>query len=68
MMEIQVDRLTLGQTIQALKKTSEGLTRLEVEFPDKYIIRKIMTMKQLVDSLNEQELIFEGNGETSYKS
>jgi len=58
----------LGQTIQALKKTSEGLTRLEVEFPDKYIIRKIMTMKQLVDSLNEQELIFEGNGETSYKS
>jgi hypothetical protein len=68
MMEIQVDRLTLGQTIQALKKTSEGLTRLEVEFPDKYIIRKIMTMKQLVDSLNEQELMFEGNGETSYKS
>ncbi len=68
MMEIQVDRLTLGQTIQALKKTSEGLTRLEVEFPDKYIIRKIMTMKQLVDSLNEQELIFEGNGETNYKS
>mgnify|MGYP005818080923 FL=1 len=67
-MEIQVDRLTLGQTIQALKKTSEGLTRLEVEFPDKYIIRKIMTMKQLVDSLNEQELMFEGNGETSYKS
>jgi len=60
--------LTLGQTIQALKKTSEGLTRLEVEFPDKYIIRKIMTMKQLVDSLNEQELMFEGNGETSYKS
>ena len=68
MMEIQVDRLTLGQTIQALKKTSEGLTRLEVEFPDKYIIRKIMTMKQLVDSLNEQELMFEGNGETNYKS
>ena len=68
MMAIQVDKLTLGQTIQALKKTSEGLTRLEVEFPDKYIIRKIMTMKQLVDSLNEQELIFEGNGETSYKS
>ena len=67
-MEIQVDRLTLCQTIQALKKTSEGLTRLEVEFPDKYIIRKIMTMKQLVDSLNEQELMFEGNGETSYKS
>ena len=59
MMEIQVDRLTLGQTIQALKKTSEGLTRLEVEFPDKYIIRKIMTMKQLVDSLNEQELILD---------
>ena len=68
MMEIQVDKLTLGQTIQALKKTSEGLTRLEVEFPDKYIIRKIMTMKQLVDSLDEQELMFEGNGETSYKS
>ena len=68
MMAIQVDKLTLGQTIQALKKTSEGLTRLEVEFPDKYIIRKIMTMKQLVDSLNEQELMFEGNGETSYKS
>ena len=68
MMEIQVDRLTVGQTIQALKKTSEGLTRLEVEFPDKYIIRKIMTMKQLVDSLNEQELAFEGNGETNYKS
>ena len=67
-MEIQVDRLTLGQTIEALKKTSEGLTRLEVEFPDKYIIRKIMTMKQLVDSLDEQELMFEGNGETSYKS
>ena len=67
-MEIQVDRLTLGQTIQALKKTSEGLTRLEVEFPDKYIIRKIMTMKQLVDSLNEQEVAFEGNGETNYKS
>ena len=68
MMAIQVDRLTLGQTIQALKKTSEGLTRLEVEFPDKYIIRKIMTMKQLVDSLDEQELMFEGNGETNYKS
>ena len=67
-MEIQVDRLTLGQTIEALKKTSEGLTRLEVEFPDKYIIRKIMTMKQLVDSLDEPELIFEGNGETNYKS
>ena len=67
-MEKQMDRLTLGQTIQALKKTSEGLTRLEVEFPDKYIIRKIMTMKQLVDSLNEQELAFEGNGETNYKS
>ena len=63
-----MDRLTLGQTIQALKKTSEGLTKLEVEFPDKYIVRKIMTMKQLVDSLNEQELAFEGNGETNYKS
>jgi len=68
MMAIQVDILTLGQTIQALKKTSEGLTRLEVEFPDKYIIRKIMTMKQLVDHLDEPELIFEGNGETNYKS
>ena len=67
-MEIQIDKLTLGQTIQALKKTSEGLTRLEVEFPDKYIIRKIMTMKQLVDHLDEPELIFEGNGETNYKS
>ena len=67
-MAIQVDILTLGQTIQALKKTSEGLTRLEVEFPDKYIIRKIMTMKQLVDHLDEPELIFEGNGETNYKS
>jgi len=51
--------LTLGQTIQALKKTSEGLTRLEVEFPDKYIIRKIMTMKQLVDHLDEPKMILD---------
>ena len=48
-MEIQIDKLTLGQTIKALKKTSEGLTQLEVEYPDNYIIRKIMTMKHLVD-------------------
>ena len=59
-MEMQVDRLTLGQTIDALKKTSEGLTQLEVEFPDKYIVRKIMTMKQLVDQLDRHNLISEG--------
>jgi len=56
-----MDRLTLGQTIQALKKTSEGLTQLEVEFPDRYIVRKIMTMKQLVDQLDTHNLIFKGN-------
>ena len=56
---MQVDRLTLGQTIDALKKTSEGLTQLEVEFPDKYIVRKIMTMKQLVDQLDTHNLISE---------
>ena len=39
---------------------------LEINVP--YTLRKIMTMKQLVDSLDEQELMFEGNGETSYKS
>jgi len=60
---MQVDKLTLGQTIDALKKTSEGLTQLEVEFPDKYIVRKIMTMKQLVDQLDKDNLIFESNGE-----
>ena len=63
-----MDRLTLGQTIQALKKTSEGLTRLEVEFPDKYIVRKIMTMKHLVDQLDTQKLILEGNGEADYQN
>lgn len=62
-MEMQVDRLTLGQTIDALKKTSEGLTQLEVEFPDKYIVRKIMTMKQLVDQLDTHNLINEGRYE-----
>ena len=63
-----MDRLTLGQTIQALKKTSEGLTKLEVEFPDKYIVRKIMTMKQLVDQLDTHKVIFEGNGESDYQN
>ena len=62
-MEMQVDRLTLGQTIDALKKTSEGLTKLEVEFPDRYIVRKIMTMKQLVDQLDTHNLINEGRYE-----
>ena len=62
-MEMQVDKLTLGQTIDALKKTSEGLTKLEVEFPDKYIVRKIMTMKQLVDQLDTHNLINEGRYE-----
>ena len=56
---MQVDKLTLGQTIDALKKTSEGLTQLEVEFPDRYIVRKIMTMKQLVDHLNAKELVID---------
>ena len=67
-MEKQMDRLTLGQTIQALKKTSEGLTKLEVEFPDKYIVRKIMTMKHLVDLLDTHKVIFEGNGESDYQN
>ena len=67
-MEKQMDRLTLGQTIQALKKTSEGLTKLEVEFPDRYIVRKIMTMKHLVDQLDTQKLILEGNGEADYQN
>ena len=67
-MEKQMDRLTLGQTIQALKKTSEGLTKLEVEFPDKYIVRKIMTMKHLVDQLDTHKLIFEGSNETDYQN
>ena len=58
---MQVDKLTLGQTIDALKKTSEGLTQLEVEFTDRYIVRKIMTMKQLVDQLDTHNLIFKGN-------
>ena len=60
---MQVDRLTLGQTIDALKKTSEGITQLEVEFPDRYIVRKIMTMKQLVDQLDTHNLINEGRYE-----
>ena len=67
-MEKQMDKLTLGQTIQALKKTSEGLTKLEVEFPDKYIVRKIMTMKQLVDQLDTHKIIIEGNGEADYQN
>ena len=58
-MEIQIDKLTLDQTIEALKKTSEGLTQLEIEYPDNYIIRKIMTMKQLVDHLNVSELVID---------
>jgi len=58
----------LGQTIQALKKTSEGLTKLEVEFPDRYIVRKIMTMKQLVDQLDTHKIIIEGNGEADYQN
>ena len=58
-MEIQIDKLTLDQTIKALKKTSEGLTQLEVEYPDNYIIRKIMTMKHLVDHLNTNELVID---------
>ena len=67
-MEIQIDKLTLGQTIEALKKTSEGLTQLEVEYPDNYIIRKIMTMKHLVAHLDANELVFEGNNETDYQN
>ena len=58
-MEMQIDKLTLDQTIEALKKTSEGLTQLEIEYPDNYIIRKIMTMKQLVDHLNANELVID---------
>ena len=65
---MQVEKLTLGQTIDALKKTSEGLTKLEVEFPDRYIVRKIMTMKQLVDQLDTHKVIFEGNGEADYQN
>ena len=67
-MEMQIDKLTLDQTIEALKKTSEGLTQLEIEYPDNYIIRKIMTMKQLVDHLNINELVIEGNNETDYRN
>ena len=58
-MEIQVDKLTLGQTIEALKKTSEGLTKLEIEYPDNYIVRKIVTMKQLVDHLDASNVILD---------
>ena len=58
-MEIQVDKLTLGQTIEALKKTSEGLTQLEIEYPDNYIVRKIVTMKQLVDHLDASDVILD---------
>ena len=58
-MEIQVDKLTLGQTIEALKKTSEGLTQLEIEYPDNYIVRKIVTMKQLVDHLDASNVILD---------
>jgi hypothetical protein len=58
-MEIQVDKLTLGQTIEALKKTSEGLTKLEIEYPDNYIVRKIVTMKQLVDHLDATNIVLD---------
>jgi hypothetical protein len=58
-MEIQVDKLTLGQTIEALKKTSEGLTQLEIEYPDNYIVRKIVTMKQLVDHLDASSMVID---------
>ena len=58
-MEIQVDKLTLGQTIEALKKTSEGLTQLEIEYPDNYIVRKIVTMKQLVDHLDASNIVLD---------
>ena len=58
-MEKQVDKLTLGQTIEALKKTSEGLTKLEIEYPDNYIVRKIVTMKQLVDHLDATNIILD---------
>ena len=56
-MGMAVDRLTLGQTIEALKKTSEGLTELEIEYPDNYIVRKIVTMKQLVDHLDAGDIV-----------
>tara|TARA_R100001244_G_C5118860_1_gene122997 strand:+ start:305 stop:475 length:171 start_codon:yes stop_codon:yes gene_type:complete len=49
----------LGQTIEALKKTSEGLTELEIEYPDNYIVRKIVTMKQLVDHLDASDVILD---------
>ena len=58
-MEIQIDKLTLGQTIEALKKTSEGLTKLEIEYPDNYIVRKIVTMKQLVDHLDASSMVID---------
>ena len=58
-MGMVVDRLTLGQTIEALKKTSEGLTQLEIEYPDNYIVRKIVTMKQLVDHLDASDVILD---------
>jgi len=67
-MEIQVDRLTLGQTIKALKDTSEGLTELEIEFPNRATVRKVVLMKQLVDHLDTPELIFEGNIDTDYRN
>jgi len=49
----------LGQTIEALKKTSEGLTQLEIEYPDNYIVRKIVTMKQLVDHLDASDIVLD---------
>ena len=58
-MGMVVDRLTLGQTIEALKKTSEGLTQLEIEYPDNYIVRKIVTMKQLVDHLDASDIVLD---------
>jgi len=67
-MEIQVDRLTLGQTIKALKDTSEGLTELEIEFPNRATVRKVVLMKQLVDHLDTPELIFEGSIDTDYRN
>lgn len=67
-MEIQVDKLTLGQTIKALKDTSEGLTELEIEFPNRATVRKVVLMKQLVDHLDTPELIFEGSIDTNYRN
>jgi len=67
-MEIQVDKLTLGQTIKALKDTSEGLTELEIEFPNRATVRKVVLMKQLVDHLDTPELIFEGSIDTDYRN